>query len=162
MKLINSSVEVMPQEAGLQGIYKQIEKCGRTCYKSTDKITDDSAKPFVDRMIASEHTAMLEQSAVYLKVPRDDFNRIVDDHDFAFWNNPYSYFNGVDYSNYMCISTNLRVLYEYHYMELLDFVVDPSEDEFKKKVFERRVTVKFICDRGVSHELVRHKLLCVA
>ena len=24
------------------------------------------------------------------------------------------------------------------------------------------ITVRFICDRGISHELVRHKLLCVA
>ena len=162
MKLINSSVEIIPQEVGLTGIYKQIEKCGRTCYKSTDKITEDSAKPFVDRMIQSNHTAMLEQSAVYLKIPIDDYNRIVDDHDFGFWRNPYSYFNSVSYVHYMCISTNLRVLYEYHYMELLDFVVDPTEQEFKDKVFERRVTVKFICDRGVSHELVRHRVLSFA
>jgi len=159
MRLINSSVEIIPQEAGLQGIYKQIEKCGRICYKSEDKITEDSAIPFVERMIASGHTATLEQSAVYLKIPIDDYNRIIDDHDFAFWRNPYSYFNSVSYAHYMCISTNLRVLYEHHYMQLLDFVVDPTEQEFKDKIFQRRVTVKFICDRGVSHELVRHRVL---
>lgn len=162
MKLINSSVEIIPQEPELLGIYKQIEKCGRTCYKSEDKMTEDSAKAFVDRMIDSNHTAMLEQSAVYLKIPIDDYNRIVDDHDFGFWRNPYSYFNSVSCIHYMCISTNLRVLYEHHYMELLDFVVDPTEQEFKDKVFERRITVKFICDRGVSHELVRHRQLSFA
>ena len=55
MKLINSSFEILEQEPGLQGIYKQIELAGRTCYKSLDKITKDSAKDFVDRMIASQH-----------------------------------------------------------------------------------------------------------
>lgn len=55
MKLIKPSWEILEQEPGLQGIYKQIELAGRTCYKSLDKITKDSAKSFVDRMIASQH-----------------------------------------------------------------------------------------------------------
>ena len=36
-------------------IFKQIELAGRTCYKSEDKITDTSAKEFVERMIKSGH-----------------------------------------------------------------------------------------------------------
>lgn len=40
--------------------FKQIEKVGRTCYKSEDKITDDSARAFVSRMKNSKHFAMLE------------------------------------------------------------------------------------------------------
>ena len=47
-------------------VYKQIELAGRTCYKSEDKITEDSAKEFVDRMIKSGHGAMLEHGTVYL------------------------------------------------------------------------------------------------
>ena len=43
MKLIKSSYKIIPQEAGLEGIYKAIERAGRTCYKSEDKITDTSA-----------------------------------------------------------------------------------------------------------------------
>lgn len=31
MKLIEQSFEIIPQESGLEGIYKQIEKAGRTC-----------------------------------------------------------------------------------------------------------------------------------
>ena len=54
MKLIKSSYKIIPQEAGLEGIYKAIERAGRTCYKLEDKITDTSAKEFVDRMIKSE------------------------------------------------------------------------------------------------------------
>ena len=54
MKLINSSFEILEQEPGLQGIYKQIELAGRTCYKSK-RPEGQTAKDFVDRMIASQH-----------------------------------------------------------------------------------------------------------
>ena len=55
MKLIESKAEYIPQEEGLEGIYKMIELAGRTAYHSLDKITPDSAKDFVDRMIKSNH-----------------------------------------------------------------------------------------------------------
>ena len=40
MKLIESKAEYIPQEGGLEGIYKQIELAGRTAYKSEDKMVD--------------------------------------------------------------------------------------------------------------------------
>lgn len=55
MKLIKPNVEIIEQQPGLEGMYKQIELAGRTCYKSEDKITEDSAKAFVDRMIKAGH-----------------------------------------------------------------------------------------------------------
>ena len=55
MKLIKPNLEILEQQPGLDGIYKQIELAGRTCYKSEDKITEDSAKAFVDRMIKAGH-----------------------------------------------------------------------------------------------------------
>ena len=69
MKLIEPSVEIITQEPGLQGIYKQIERVGRTCYKSLDRITEDSAEPFVERMCKSQHYAMCEHGTVYLAMP---------------------------------------------------------------------------------------------
>ena len=68
MKLCKPLFEIWEQSAGLEGVYKQIERVGRVCYKSEDKITEDSAKPFVDRMIKSGHGAMLEHGTVYLKI----------------------------------------------------------------------------------------------
>ena len=55
MKLIKPSFEIKEQQSGLDGLYKQIEWAGRHCYKSLDKITENSAKEFVDRMIKSGH-----------------------------------------------------------------------------------------------------------
>lgn len=55
MQLVQPSFEIIEQETGLNGIYKHIELAGRTCYKSLDKITENSAKEFVDRMIKNNH-----------------------------------------------------------------------------------------------------------
>lgn len=49
----------MAQNPGELGVYQQIERAGRVCYKSENNTTEDSAKPFVERMIQSEHFAML-------------------------------------------------------------------------------------------------------
>ena len=75
MKLIKPSFEIWNQPAGLEGFYKQIERVGRVCYKSEDKITEDSAKPFVDRMIKSGHGAMLEHGTVYLRIPIEEYKK---------------------------------------------------------------------------------------
>lgn len=42
MKLINPSVEIVKQDFGILGAFKQIEKAARLCYKSEDRITDNS------------------------------------------------------------------------------------------------------------------------
>lgn len=41
-------------------ILKTIERIGRVCYKSEDKITHDSSKPFVKNLIADGHESVLE------------------------------------------------------------------------------------------------------
>lgn len=154
MKLIESKAEYITQEEGLEGIYKQIELAGRTCYKSEDKITENSAKGFVERMIKSNHTAMLEQGTVYLKAQSDV-------EDTNFWimaNSPYAKVIDDDVSNITYITTNLRAIIELFpttwHRFLSIYMCEPTWHE-------RRYTMKFTTDRGVSHELVRHKL-CVA
>ena len=49
------------------------------------------------------------------------------------------------------ITTNLRVLIENDWLDDLKYICEPTEYHAKK------VTAKFICDRGVSHEIVRHR-----
>lgn len=85
MKIINASYEILTPITGNE--LKEIEWVGRTCYKSENNITEDSARDFVKKLIKNHHEAMLEHSS-------------------------------------LC--------------------------------------VKFICDRGVSHELVRHRLASFA
>ncbi len=82
MKMIAPSHEILNMQDG-ESILKRIELAGRTCYKSEDRITPDSAKGFVKRILDSGHHSVIEHI---------------------------------------------------------------------------NITVRFICDRGVSHELVRHRL----
>lgn len=153
MRLIKPSFEILEQEAGLEGMYKQIEKVGRTCYKSEDKIAEGTAKPFVDRMVSSKHLAMVEHGTVYLSIPIKFGNHVTIE---EYLENPHSRV-GKDMSNHKwCITTNLRVLIENDWLDDLQYICTPTEHHVK------RVTVKFTCDRGVSHEFVRHRVFSFA
>lgn len=150
MKLIESKVEVIEQQPGLEGVYKQIELAGRTCYKSEDKITEDSAKAFVDRMIKSKHGAMLEHGTVYLLIR--ELNYFPDLEEFN--TNPYTKVIYFDRDWY--VTTNLRVLVENNWLDYLEYICEPTEHH------EKRITARFTCDRGVSHEIVRHRVMSFA
>lgn len=163
MKLIKPSFEIWEQPSGLEGVYKQIERVGRVCYKSEDKITEDSTKPFVDRMIKSGHGAMLEHGTVYLKV----FN-VIENSELIdkYKSNKYSVVKegtevynchgDILYGGCKCITTNYRVLVENGWLDDLKYICKPT------KFHEKRITVHFVCDRGVSHEFVRHRVMSFA
>lgn len=152
MKLIEPNVELIPQGEGILGVYKQIEVAGRTCYKSEDKITTNSATDFVAKMINSGHTAMLEHGTVYLNIPAEPLNPEA----FELVNSPYSQVEYVPGSGINCVTTNLRVIIENDWLELLKLLAVPS------KFHPKRITARFTCDRGVSHELVRHRVFSFA
>ena len=82
MKIIEPSIEIL-SDVNSNEIMKNIEICGRVCYKSENRISEESSKKFIKRIIASGHESVLEHE---------------------------------------------------------------------------KITVKFICDRGVSHEIVRHRI----
>jgi thymidylate synthase (FAD) len=184
MKLVKPSFEILEQkpkeivvpadmEIGprmvkqelLNSIYRQIEIAGRTCYKSEDKITDTSAKEFVERMIKSGHGVMLEHGTVYLQLLGVFLDP--DDVDIAYGNyivhhyinNPYSkvkIIHDEDWKANVYITTNYRVMIENNWLDDLFYLCNSTE------YHERRYTVKFICDRGVSHEFVRHRVFSFA
>lgn len=157
MKLIKPNFEIWEQPAGLEGVYKQIERVGRVCYKSEDKITEDSANPFVDRMIKSGHGAMLEHGTVYLQYEtvRSAINPLI-----KYYLNKYSKVKAkegvIEETTRFFVTTNLRVLVENNWLKDLEYICEPTE------YHERRVTVHFVCDRGVSHEFVRHRVFSFA
>jgi len=66
MKIINASVEVLDQING-EEILKHIEKIGRVCYKSEDKITTESSKKFVTDLIKRGHEAVIEHFNISVK-----------------------------------------------------------------------------------------------
>lgn len=147
MKLIESSVQIIEEKDP----YKMIELAGRTCYHSQDKITENSAKEFVDRMIKLGHGAMLEHGTIYLTIAKTAMN--IGDPIF-YIKNKYSKVNEDGLFYY--ITTNMRVLVENNRLDDLQYQVEPTEHH------EKRITAKFICDRGVSHEFVRHRVFSFA
>lgn len=153
MKLIDPSVELMTQPQGIEGIYKHIEAVARTCYKSEDKITENSAEPFVNRLIKLKHLAMCEHGTIYMEgAPEID--------DIKFWqvaNSPYSKVVCDDKSSKLYVTSNLRVLIENNAMELLDkYLCEPTEHHAK------RITLKFITSRAIANEFVRHRVFSFA
>lgn len=186
MKFIKPQVELIEQEPGLKGMFRQIEIAGRTCYKSQDKITDDSAEKFVERMIASGHTSMLEHGTLYLDVT---LGKLGDDPEYMwkssiiqiFNKNPYSRVNKyrklrrIDGNTmtsvyHYAITTNYRVFIEQIPWDelgpmrkndlgelgldkdyVLSFMCEPNEHH------ERRVSIRFSTDRGVSAEANRQR-----
>ena len=165
MRLIKPKVELINQEPGVEGLFKHMELCARTCYKSEDKITEDSAKKFINNVIiARGHTAMLEHGTVYLRYDfkaNDDSNPIA----YRLW----SKYNENQYSEavqaqpvpripdgFVAITTNYRVLLQNGWLEDLQYLCEPTEYHVK------RVTVRFICDMGVAREFCRHRLFSFA
>lgn len=153
MKLIKPEFTIINQEPGLDGIYKQIELAGRTCYKSENKITEDSAKEFVDRMIKSGHYAMLEHGTVYLKFSDIIHSSIKECLEgLKYKNNPYSrvIFSEKNITYY--VTTNLRVLVENGWLDDLKYICEPTE------FHEKRICIKYISDIHFYKDCTRHRV----
>ena len=159
MKLIKSSViNITPNRFFEEDILKHIELCGRTCYKSEDKITDTSAEKFVNMLKKNKHRSVLEHGTVYLWTKDTSYNfmgvwrsDLFDRYD----KNPYSvaYMDGPE----VYITTNYRVIIENGWESDLEFI----DDEFGM-FHVQRYTFSITCSRAIANEIVRHKLTCVA
>ena len=148
MKINQPSFEIWEQMPGADGVYRQVERCGRVCYKSENHQTADSARPFVERMMASKHTAMLEHATIYLTLDEHD-NRV------AFYRqNRFTHVNMVNGKAY--VTTNLRVLVENDRMDDLKELCEPTAHH------ERRVTVHFTTQVAITREFNRHRVNSMA
>lgn len=106
MKILKQSAQLLDTTNMTQ--YQVIERVGRTCYKSEDKITDDSARKFVASLAKSGHHAMIEFGFIYLKLTEIDF------HEWFVMNKP-DFIRNID--NY--VVGNMRAFYDW-YKGLLD------------------------------------------
>ena len=147
--------EIWNQEPGMDGIYRQVERAGRVCYKSEDHCTAESARPFVERMIKSQHTAMLEHATVYLLYRDGETASAEQGGDAAgetwqrYERNKFSKVTTVDGCHY--VTTNLRVLAENQWLADLDHLTEPLAHH------ERRVTVHFTTQIATTREFNRHR-----
>jgi len=174
MKIIKPSVQfygAVPTE--YNAALKFIEMAGRTCYKSEDKITENSAEGFVKKLIKAGHLAMVEHSNFVVRTRRMDYPVI------RLQGQVGKYLTVLDDSEYTYIGGSLTAWYQqglnirwasYYFRPFIENyghlfgtpmpkITDQWQlcphDEIPKQL--HRYSAKFICDRGVSHELVRHR-----
>lgn len=186
MKIINAQASVLVENDSI----KKIEKCGRVCYKSEDKITEDSAEKFVANIIKRGHEAVLEHASFIFQVSYNVYEDIRDK--VIFVENRYPvkmYLRFTDSDGYV-VSGNVRAWRDFFFFAgvppyMNDFVeakpilfpefksdfpfnlkggkwsirqisADELVSSYQRLVHED-VSVRFICDRGVTHEIVRHR-----
>jgi thymidylate synthase (FAD) len=63
MKLIKQSYKILK----ISGNLEYIEECGRTCYKSEEKITFSSAEKFVSQIIKRGHESVIEHGVLSVR-----------------------------------------------------------------------------------------------
>ena len=137
--------------------YLNIEQFKEETFEDSPYYENLTAEDFVNMLIKSGHGAMLEHGTVYMQI--DSFLDIPEDEKLdkkvhQYDSNRFTKVNSI-YIGQGCwrsyITTNLRVLVENNWLDDLKYVCRPTE------YHARKVTAKFICDRGVSHEIVRHR-----
>lgn len=162
MKLIKQSYKILEQkipvrklddysgshfrEEYIKELYKHIELCGRTCYRSEDKITEDSASRFVNGLIKSKHYSVLEHGVVYLHYPYPNKNVI------KYERNPYSKtILDLNLRGGCYVTTNYRVIIENGWEEDLQYLCEPTE------YHEKRHTVLLHSCIHTYKDLTRHR-----
>ena len=182
MKILTSNAELVQQESGLVGAYKQIERVGRACWASENYITEHSYQTFVEGLMEREHNAPLEHGTIYLVYmvgsPMYDSAYMINISDVnKFKNNPYSKVVEKRYdvaaeakndnwifefvanfgpSTVYYITTNLRVIVENFNKDNRQRVLDHIF-HIPNKEHEIRITVHFTCQRAISAEFNRHR-----
>ena len=74
VKLVDESAEIYPLQK-IDDICVHIERCGRTCYKSENLITMDTAIPFITGILKSGHESVIEHANVIFSMPITEINR---------------------------------------------------------------------------------------
>ena len=199
MQIIEPSVELVGGNVPYMNRAKHVELCGRVCYKSEDKITDDSAKRFIATLIVRGHTAVLEHARVTLNLEHnqdtfrylermcaymkrrgiEDYLRLTRINDtwvasgnMRAWRaisgvmrHPYNHVPDVIqrmwHENELFFPEFISPDDEYIYDTVTDIDPAPHMPLFKENPELRMAhswyTLRFICDRGISHEIVRHR-----
>lgn len=67
MKIIEPEIKILDEIDG-NTILKKLERIGRVCYKSEDRITENSAKEFIHRILSSGHESVIEHEKISVRV----------------------------------------------------------------------------------------------
>lgn len=179
MNFIKPNVEIITEP----DMFKRIEIAARTCYASCDRISDGSAEKMVKMLIKRGHDSPLEHSNIVIQFDTPSFNMLDE------LLGAYTYITGLPHFirvssiNPIICSGNLRAwrslakefpdepilcrLFKNHpgFFDIpmstwsddgMSYgIIDEPVDDPRHQI----VTARFTCDRGVTHELVRHRCL---
>ncbi len=154
MKLIKQSFEILEQkDFSLIGIKKFIERCGRVCYKSEDRITDDSYEKFVNMLEKRDHARPLEFGTVHLRIDSGVlFEKFLQDLVDCKLYNP-TWIKYKKLPEYTYIITNYR-----YYLQIVKKCPYIAEyfTEQDNCYYPSRYTVHMILSRGIMDEFRTH------
>ena len=179
-------------DVGTVDALKKIELVGRTCYKSEDKITDESAPKFVEGLIKRGHEAMLEHASFCFEIDYGVYYWMKESIHWLSTVHGFHSFMRFTVEDRILMSGNVRAWRDL-FKNMMEWVGIPAcfEDfikenpvlfpEYQDEVFiptclgsirpihvtdlktEQEilthwdVSVRFVVDRGISHEIVRHR-----
>lgn len=190
MRLVKPSVEIF-DEVSQDGILKHLERIARGCYKSEDRITEDSASDFISGIVRRGHEAMIEHyhfvfgvkkrglmeslkslDSEYMKFINITSDGIISGNARAFKEafkaNTFNYGLELILHNMKKFCPALFQDINLSKMEKDEDLLDFLEPEYinrltkESRMIHKYITAKFICDRGVTHELVRHRIASYA
>lgn len=173
MKIIEQSAQVWGETPlEFQPALERIERAGRKCYQSLDKIGPDTARPFVERIFkpTPAHLSVTEHSNIVYrsKQVKDPFK--VRDRIRSY--NPSSFIYTNIHEQRVYVFGNARAWFEVMKLKKFrDFVfalkgyvrpfwLNDFERVWEEKElprFVKAVTVLFRTSRDVTHEIVRHR-----
>jgi len=141
-----------------------IEKAGRTCYRSEDKIVEGSGAKFVSNIIKRRHLSVIEHSNLVLR-SKDSFKypkhameelrgRFASKFLYFVAEGDHVYIGG-NFRAWMeeLLLETIKALFHTTLIEGFDIVRNHNHIPLNLKV----ITAEFLTDRAVTHELVRHR-----
>lgn len=161
MIIIKPKVELIkPQGYDLDSIYKMIEIGGRTCYKSDDKITEDSARKFVEMIKTNSHLSVFEHGTVYLKM--ESLTPVIDN-EYSIKKKAATKYENNHFTRVIIkkhtytttsyyITTNMRVIIENGWEDDLQYLCAPTE------YHEKRYMFRFTTQIAITRESNRHRV----
>lgn len=145
MKVIDSSVDLLEQGPGVEGLFAHMETVGRISHRSESK-PGESSEDFLERIRKLGHWAVFDLGTVYLKVPeRIDVKNI-----YKLLANKWTKWVFRDGCYYF--TTNYRVILKNRLVEFMkEWWCDPVPG-----LHPLRATSHWICSRNIANEIVRH------
>lgn len=145
MKVIDSSVDLLEQGPGIEGLYAHMETVGRISHRSKAK-EGETPEDFLERIRKLGHWAVFDLGTVYLKVPK----RVDVKSTYKLLGNKWTRWELE--GDYYYITTNYRVILK---NKLEDYMKEWWCDAIPG-IHHLRATSHWVCSRNIANEVVRH------